>query len=119
METVALTSDLATWFLFATQHLVMMIICAILLSNPTMHNKVMGRTGTGFDEVYAPSLSVDCDLDFDLATWFLFATHLVMMIFCAKLFSNLTMHNKVMGRTLIGTTEVYAQSLSVDYDLDL
>ena len=29
------------------------------------------------------------------------------------------MHNKVMGRTLIGTTEVYAQSLSADYDLDL
>ena len=29
------------------------------------------------------------------------------------------MHNKVMGPTRTGTTEVYAQSLSVDCDLDL
>ena len=37
-------------------------------------------------------------LTFDLATWFLFAIHrLVMMIICVKLFSNPTMHNKVMG----------------------
>ena len=28
-----------------------------------MHNKVMGWTETGFGEVYAPSLSVDCGLD--------------------------------------------------------
>ena len=42
-----------------------------------------------------------------------------MMIICANLFSNLTMHNKVMGRTRTGATEVYAQSLSVDRDLDL
>ena len=28
-----------------------------------MHNKVMGPTRTGFTEVYAHSLSVDCDLD--------------------------------------------------------
>ena len=41
----------------------MMIICAKLFSNPTMHNKVMGRTRTGFTEVYAQSLSADCDLD--------------------------------------------------------
>ena len=33
-----------------------------------MHNKVMGWTRTGFTEVYAQSLSVDCDLTFDLAT---------------------------------------------------
>ena len=57
-------------------------------------------------------------LAFDLATWFLLATHrLVMMII--ELFLNLTMHNKVMGRTQTGTTEVYAQSLIVDCDLDL
>ena len=42
-----------------------------------------------------------------------------MMIICAILFSNLTMQNKVMGRTRTGTAEVYAQSLSVDCDLDL
>ena len=29
------------------------------------------------------------------------------------------MHNKVMGRTQTGTTEVYAQSFSVECDLDL
>ena len=28
-----------------------------------MHNKVMGRTQTGFTEVYAQSLSADCDRD--------------------------------------------------------
>ena len=28
-----------------------------------MHNKVMGWTRTGFTEVYAQSLSVDCDFD--------------------------------------------------------
>ena len=36
---------------------------AKLFSNPTMHNKVMGWTQTGFTEVYAQSLSADCDLD--------------------------------------------------------
>ena len=115
-----LNLDLATWFLFATHHLVMMIIYAKLFSNPTMHYKVMGRTRTGSTEVYALSLSSDCDLNLDLATWFLFATHhLVMMIICAKLFLNPTMHYKVMGRTRTGSTEVYAQSLSADCDLDL
>ena len=28
-----------------------------------MHNKIMGRTQTGFTEVYVQSLSADCDLD--------------------------------------------------------
>ena len=42
-----------------------------------------------------------------------------MIIICANLFLNPTMHNKVMGRTRTGFTEVYAQSLSADYDLDL
>ena len=32
-----------------------LIICAKLFSNPTMHNKVMGQTRTGFTEVYALS----------------------------------------------------------------
>ena len=117
-STEVLTFDLATWFLFATHRLVMIIICAKLFSNPTMHSKVMGRTQTGSTEVYAQCLSADYDLD--LATWFLFMTHcLVMMITCAKLFSIPTMHNKVMGRTRTGPTEVYAQSLSVNCDLNL
>ena len=113
---MTLTFNLMIWFLIAIHCLIMMIICAKLFSNPTMHYKVMGRTQTGFTEVYAQSLSVD----FDLATWFLFATHrLVMIIVCAKFFPNPTLHNKVMGWTRKGFTEVYAQSLSVDCDLDL
>ena len=62
-RTVILTFNLATWFLFATHRLIIIIICAKLFSNPTMHNKVMGRTQTGFTEVYAKSLNADCDLD--------------------------------------------------------
>ena len=95
---MTLTFNLATWFLFSTHCLIIKIICAKLFSNSTMHNTVMGRTRTGFTEVYAQSLSVDCDLDHDPATWLLIATYcLVMMIICAKLFSNPTLHNKAMG----------------------
>ena len=60
---MTLTFNLAMWFLFATHRFVMIIICAKLFSNPTMHNKAMGPTGTGFTEVYVQSLSADCDLD--------------------------------------------------------
>ena len=117
---VTLTFNLATWFLFVTHRLIMIIICAKLFLNPTMNNKVMGRTRTGFIEVYAQSLNADCDLDLDLVTWFLFVTYrLVMMIINAILFSNPTMHNKVMSRTRTGFTEVYAQSLGADCNLDL
>ena len=62
-RTVALTFDLATWFLFATYCLGMIIICAKLVSNPIMQNKVMGWTRTGFTKVYAHSLRADCNLD--------------------------------------------------------
>ena len=41
----------------------MIIVCAKLFTNPTMHIKVMGRTRTGFTEVYAQTLSANCDLD--------------------------------------------------------
>ena len=72
-------------FLFATHCLVMVIICAELFFNHTMHDKVMGWTRTDFTEVYAQSLSADYDLE--RATWLLVTTHyLVMMIICAKLF---------------------------------
>ena len=47
----------------ATHRLVMMIICAKLFTNLTMHSKVMSRTRTEFTEVYAKSLSADCDID--------------------------------------------------------
>ena len=64
VRTVTLAFNLATWFLLATQHVVMMIICAKLFLNPIMHNKAMGRTQSGFTEVYAQSLSADYDFDF-------------------------------------------------------
>ena len=74
VRTVTLAFDLATWFLLTTHRLVIMIIsgkyrlvtmiiCVKLFSNPTMHNKVMGRTQTGFTEVHAQSFSADRDLD--------------------------------------------------------
>ena len=44
MQTVTLTFDLVTWFLFATNRLVMMIICAKLFFNPIMYGKDMART---------------------------------------------------------------------------
>ena len=63
MWSVTLTFDLVKWFLFATHRLVMVIIRVILFLNPIKYNKEMGRTRTGYTEVYAQSLSVDCDLD--------------------------------------------------------
>ena len=39
--------------------------------------------------------------------------------YLCQIILNLTMHNKVMGRTRTGTTEDYVESLSVDCDLDL
>ena len=62
VQTVTFTFDLVTWFLLPTRRLLMMIVCAKLFSNPIKHNKVMGWTRTGFTEVYAQSLSADCDL---------------------------------------------------------
>ena len=85
-----------------------------------MHNKLMGQTRTCFTEVYVQSLSADCDLD-------LWPSDMVFVcdtLSChddqfAVLFLNPTMHNKVMSRTRTGYTEVSAQSLSADCDLDL
>ena len=78
----------------------------------------MGQTRTGFTEVYAQSLSVDCDLDLWPSSMVLVCDTSSCHIICAKLFSNPTMHNKVMCRTRTGFTEVYAQNLSADCDLD-
>ena len=63
VRTVILIFALVTWFLFVTHCLVTIIIYAKLFFNFTMHNKVMGRTWTGFTEGYAQNLSADCDLD--------------------------------------------------------
>ena len=80
----------------------------------------MGRARTGTTEVYAQSLSADCDLDFRPSDMVLVRNtsschddHLCQIIFKP------TMPNKVMGRTQTGFTEVYARSLSEDCDLDL
>ena len=54
---------LVAWFLFATHRLIMIIMCAKLFLNPTMYNKVMGRTRTGLTEVYAQSFRADSDLN--------------------------------------------------------
>ena len=62
-RTLTLTFNQVIWFFIAAHRLIMIIICAKLFSNPTMHNKVMGRTQTGFTEVYGQSLSADCDLN--------------------------------------------------------
>ena len=82
-------------FLFATRCLDMMIICAILFSNPNMRNKVMGRTRIGFtDQKSLHKVQVrTVTFTFNLATFFFFATHcLVMIINCAKLFLNPIMY---------------------------
>ena len=51
---------------------------------------------SGMHKLEVPAVT----LTFDLATWFLHGTHhLVLMIIPAKLFSNPTMHNEVMGQT--------------------
>ena len=63
MQTVTLTFDLATRFLFGTHRLVMIIVYAKLFLNSIRHNKVMSRTRTGFTEDYSQSLSADCDFD--------------------------------------------------------
>ena len=56
-----------------------------------MHNKFMGRTRRGFTESMPEVLVQTVTLAFDLATWFLLATHcLVMIIIGATLFSNPT-----------------------------
>ena len=59
-------------------------------------------------------------LTFDITTWFLFATHrLVMIIICTKLFTDPTMNDNVTGPTRTGFTKAFSQSLRASCDLDL
>ena len=60
---MALNRGQATCFLTATHHIVMIIICGKLIINPTIYDKVMGRTPTGFTETCAQCLGAACDLD--------------------------------------------------------
>ena len=85
-----------------------------------MHNKVMDRTQTGFTEVYPQSLSADCDLD-------LLPSDMVLVCdtsschdeYLCHIIFKFHMHNKLMSWTRKDFTEVYAQSISADCDLDL
>ena len=61
-------------------------------------------------------------LTFNLALRFLFATHRLIMVIIRIIFfksRHACMHDKVMGRTRTSSTEVYAQSLNADCDLDI
>ena len=113
--------NLATWFLFVKDHPIMMIINANLFFKipPRMTKLLAGHDQVSLKPMHKVSEQT-WTLTFNLMIWFLFATHfLAMTIICAKSFLNPTMHNKVMGRTRTSLTEVYAQSLNADCDLDL
>ena len=55
--------ELLTGFLYATNPLVMIIICATLFINPNIDDQVMDRREQVFTEIYEQSLSADCDID--------------------------------------------------------
>ena len=89
----------------------MIIICAKLFSNQTT------KFWAGHKQVLPMPMHKaemrTVTLTFDLVTLFLLATHhLVIMIIFATLFSDPTNLDKVIGRTRIGFTVAYAQSLS-------
>ena len=83
-----------------------------------MQDKNMVLTWTSFIEAYVKSLRADCDLDFNPATWFLFATHILSWWSFVPTYFLKSCHDKVIGRTRTGFIEAYAQSLRVDCDLD-
>ena len=93
--------------------------CAKLFSNPTMHNQVMGWSQTGFTEVYAQSLSADCDLDLRPSDMVLVCNtssyqddHLCQII----LNFSLCITKLWVRREQVSL--VYAQNLSADCELD-
>ena len=63
VRTVTFTFDQVIQFSFATHHFVLIIICAELFSNLTMHDKDIGQIQTSFTEAYALSLRADCHFD--------------------------------------------------------
>ena len=97
---MTLTYNLETLFLFATHHLIMMIICANLsFKTPARMTKLLAEYKQNVLKPMHKFYVQTVTLTFDLAAWFLFTTRqLVMTIICAELFSNPTMHNKLMGR---------------------
>ena len=120
-RTVTSTYNPAIWFLFAKHHLIMVIIYAYLFFKIPQHiTKLLARNE---QDSLKPIHKVEeriVTTTFNLVVRVLIATHHRIMInISAKLFSNPTMHNKVMGWIRTGFTEVYAQNLSADCDLDL
>ena len=94
-------------------------LCRFFLIPPCITNLWIGHKHVSLKSLQKAKV-LTVTLTFGLAIWFLFATHfLIMIIIYAKLFLNPIMHNKVMGQTRTGFTEVYAQSLSADCVLDL
>ena len=84
-----------------------------------MHDKVMGQHKHVSLKPMQNVKELIVTVTLDLVTWFLFATHyIVMIITYAKLFTNPIMHDKFMNWTRTGFTEAYAQSLSANCDLD-
>ena len=109
---MTLTFDLATWFLFAIYRLVMMIICAKLISNLITNNKWVGHVQFSLKSMHKVKVR-NVTLTFDLATWFLFATHrLVMMIICTKLISNPIMYSYVMAGARFWNTQTHTQRVN-------
>ena len=104
---MTLTYNQAIWFLFATHHLITMIICIFKIPQS------IKKLWVGHEQVSLKSthdvLVRTVTLTFNLATWLLFATNcLVVIIICDKKNLNPTMHNEVMGQTRTGFTSVSA-----------
>ena len=108
VQTVTLTFNQATWFLFETHCLVRMIICAKLFSiSLCMTNLWAGHKEVSPKPMHKVKVRAVI-LTYNLAICFLFATHcLVKMLICAIKFINPTMHAYVMSRTRTGFTETY------------
>ena len=85
-------------------------LCQLIFPNSTTHDKVIGRTQTGFVKACAQRRKAGCDLDLKPSDMVLVCdtlsyhdNHLCQIIL------DPIMHNEVMGRTRTGFTEVYIQ----------
>ena len=68
------------------------------LDKTGFHRSLCTNFKSAFIVAYAQTLSMDYDLELELATLFLFATYHHVMIIFAKLLINPTMNDKVMGQ---------------------
>ena len=101
---VTLTFKLTTWFLHDTRCLVILIILQYKILNPAMQEKVTSRTRVCLTLAYHKVFMRHVTLIFKLMTWFLNATHcLVMMIICSNLFE---MQGKYVGQGSAKTHQI-------------